>query len=145
MWGDKEAGHVPSLKGQQCKCPLSSKSSPVCGHGLCPPPPGEKHELPGPVGPRVAGDAHLLSWRTRLRPTVSMAVELASGCGAALCSAPEPDVSKPSHTRAALPGPMGLRRIVVLSSTVSLWCQRDRHGVVVLDAEHVVTQTGKRV
>lgn len=78
-------------------------------------------------------------------PRSPMAVELASGCGAALCSAPEPDVSKPSHTRAALPEPMGLRRIVVLSSTVSLWCQRDRHGVVVLDAEHVVTQTGKKV
>lgn len=74
-----------------------------------------------------------------------MAAEVASGDGAAPCSAPQPGGSEPSRPRAALPGPMGLRTIVVFLSTVSLWCQRDRHGVVVLDAEHVVTQTGKRV
>lgn len=86
------------------------------------------------------------SRQTHPRPTVS------HGCGSGLwrwgcpgLSTRAPGVSEPSRPRAALPRPMGLCRIVVLLSTVSLWCQRDRHEVMVLYAEHVVTQTGKRV
>lgn len=153
MQGDRKAGHVPRRKGQQCKCHLFSH-------------PHLPMSWPVPTATwrktwnsRANGDSS--SWRRSSvmwipschlnpgeripDPRRPMAAEVASGDGAAPCSAPEPGGSEPSRPRAAFPGPMGLRRIVVLLSTVSLWCQRDRHGVVVLDAEHVVTQAGKSV